>query len=177
MVVVAAALAEPPDPGLDPALREAVAGAAGAWALAVAGHPARVIVADAPAHALPALLHTVPGRVVLVAPDVPRLDDALAEAVLGDLAAGCALTIAPATDGRPFLLAIAPVARAHVLSRLASGDRHRDALFTEVSVLGEVGLLRSERRLISPADARALVADPLAPAALRELAAVAMRDS
>lgn len=175
-MVVAGALAEPPDPALDPALREAVAAAAEAWAHTVAGDPARVIVTDAPAGALPALLDAVPGPVVLVSPDVARLDDALAEAVLGDLAAGCALTIAPATDGRPFLLAIAPVAREHVLSRLASGDRHRDTLFTEVSELGEVGLLRSERRMVTPADARALAADPQVPAALRGLAAGAAAD-
>jgi hypothetical protein len=85
------------------------------------------------------------------------------------------LTIAPATDGRPFLLAIAPPARDLVLAQLASGDRHRDVLFADVSAVGEVGLLRSERRTLTLADARALAVDPLAPAALRELAARAGR--
>jgi hypothetical protein len=34
---------------------------------------------------------------------------------------------------------------------------------------GELGLLRSERRLVSPGDARAFAADPLTPPELAEL--------
>ena len=148
-----------------------MAEAAEAWARAVAGEHGRVVVSGVPLTAVDELLGHHEGPVLLVAPDVPRLDATLATAALADLEAGCALALAPATDARPYLLAIAPAVRADVLALLGDTDRHRDTLFGEVSKLGEVGLLRSERRLVTPADARALAADPLAPAPLRALAA------
>ena len=108
---------------------------------------------------------------LLVSPDVPRLDDELAAAALGDIAAGCVLSFAPATDAKPFLLAFADT-RPEVLALLTTEDRRREAVFGEAMKLGgELGLLRSERRVVTPADARALALDPLVPEPLRSLAA------
>ena len=153
-----AALGEPQDASLDPALRAAVADRTWAWAQAVAaGGPAARSDAD-PADAVAALDHD--GPVLLAAPDVPRLDAALATAALADLAAGCVVSFAPATDGRPFLLAL-PSPTAPAAALLSAEDRHRDSLFAHAVGLGEIGLLRSERRLVTAADARALAIDPL----------------
>ena len=182
-----ALLGEPQDPALPAGLRAAVADVAVRWAVRHAA-PGRALVSDrvapAPAGAtafaepepggvagaLGAALAGFAGPVLLVAADVPRLDDALAADALGDLAAGCALAFAPATDARPFLLALAEPSPA-ALALLGARDRHREAVFADAMALGgEVGLLRSERRLVTPADARALALDPLAPASLRALA-------
>lgn len=112
-----------------------------------------------------------PGPVVVVAPDVPRLDAQLARAALGDLAAGCALSFGPATDARPFLLAFA-AATSDAYALLDAAERRReDILGAALALGGEVGLLRSERRVATPGDARALAADPLIAADLRALAA------
>ena len=62
---------------------------------------------DSRSRRVAALLAGHAARSLLVAPDVPGLDAGLAAAALGDLAAGCALAFAPATDARPFLLALA----------------------------------------------------------------------
>lgn len=164
-VVVLAALGEPHDEALDPELRAAVADVAATWA-AETGRP---ITVEAAGDVGPALAgHD--GPVLVVAPDVPRLDAALAEAALGDIAAGCVLSFAPATDAKPFLLAFADP-RPEALA-LLGGGRRREELFAEAMALGdEVGLLRSERRVVTPADARALALDPLVPEPLRSLAA------
>lgn len=169
-MVVLAALGEPPDPALDPALREAVATHAVDWARSVAGEE-RAFVSDSSPDELTELLRGHAGPVLFVASDVPRLDLALAEAALGDLAAGCVLSFAPATDATPFLLAFADP-RPEALTLLAGRDGRRETLFAEAMALGgEVGLLRSERRVVTPADARALALDPLVPEPLRSLAA------
>ncbi|MFL5845892.1 MAG: hypothetical protein ACJ762_14485 [Solirubrobacteraceae bacterium] len=161
-----AALGEPHDPALDPALRAAVAAVAAGWA----ARTGRALMA-ATAEEVGPLLAGHAGPVVLVAPDVPRLDDELAAAALSDIAAGCVLSFAPATDGKPYLLAFAD-ARPEALALLTGADRRREALFAEAMALGdEVGLLRSERRVVTPADARALALDPLVPEPLRSLAA------
>jgi hypothetical protein len=173
---------------LNPDLRAAVADIAIGWAVRhAATGQARVsdLVAPAPlgasvftepaaedevAAALGEALGDHAGPVLLVAPDVPRLDDALAEAVLGDLSAGCALSFAPATDSRPYLLALAQ-ASSQSLALVGARDRHREAVFAAAMELGgDVGLLRSERRVVTPRDARALAIDPIVPADLRALA-------
>jgi hypothetical protein len=169
-----AVLGERPDPALDPELRAAVADHAAGWVSAVAA-PGLAFFPDVDGHevvgALTDLLAGHDGPVLLVGPDVPRLDAALAEAALGDIAAGCVLSFAPATDARPFLLALAD-ARPEALALLAPHGRSRDALFAEAMALGdEVGLLRSERRVVTPEDARALAMDPIAAPDLRALAA------
>jgi hypothetical protein len=100
------------------------------------------------------------GPVLLVAPDVPGLDGRLAEAALADLRAGANLAMAPATDGRPFLVALATADPA-LVEQAAGGLKNREAAADLIG--GEFGLLRSERRLVTPGDARAFAADPLTP--------------
>lgn len=108
---------------------------------------------------------------LLVAPDVPRLDAALAAAALTDVTSGCVLSFAPATDGKPFLLAFAD-ARPDALALLDLDDRRRENVFARAMALGgELGMLRSERRVVTPADAAALALDPLVAPGLRALAA------
>jgi hypothetical protein len=100
------------------------------------------------------------GPVLLVAPDVPGLSEHHAAAALDDLADGLDIAFAPATDGRPFLIALATLDR----ELLATADSSFEELAATIRARdGGLGLLRSERRLVTPADARALAADPLAP--------------
>jgi hypothetical protein len=168
--VVLASLGEPPDEGLDPALRSAIADIAADWARATAA-PGRAHAATGDPAGLASLLDGHDGPVLLVAADVPRLDADLAAAALSDIAAGCVLSFAPATDAKPFLLAFADP-RPEALALLETRDRRREALFAKAMALGDqVGLLRSERRVVTPADARALALDPLVPEPLRSLAA------
>jgi hypothetical protein len=187
-VVVLALLGDPPDPALDPALRRAVATHAARWAARHAGSglafastlvdgaqdaDVRPFSEPAPEDAAAALAEALDGHegpVLLVGPDVPRLDDDLAAAALGDLAAGSGFAFAPATDGRPFLLALARADAQH-LALVGGRDRHRDEVFALAAGLGgDVGLLRSARRLVTPADARALAVDPVVAKDLRDLA-------
>jgi hypothetical protein len=193
-VVVLALFGEPHDPALAPALRDAVSAIAVGWAvrhaaagfalvsdrIAPAPEGAQAFVEPEPedaAAALGAALAGFAGPLLLVAPDVPRLDDELAAGALGDLAAGCSMSFAPATDAKPFLLALAEPSPA-ALALVGGRDRRREAVFAKAMELGgEVGLLRSERRVVTPADARALALDPLVPADLRALAAPASRSS
>jgi hypothetical protein len=184
--LVLAAFADEADPALPAGLREAVAAMAGRWAVAAASPGIAFASARVPAalvegatafyepepdglpDALLAALASHEGPVLLVAPDVPRLDDRLAAAALGDLAAGCALTFAPATDARPFLLGLRS-ADPELLALVAGRGRRDEVLAAAIELGGEVGLLRSERRLVTPGDARALAIDPLAPPELAEL--------
>ena len=106
------------------------------------------------------------GPVLLVAVDVPGLDDRLAQAALADLAHGAQLAMAPATDGRPFLVALA---RADPELVLAAANGLPDRQAAAQLAAGEFGLLRSERRLVTAADARAFAADPLTPPDLAAL--------
>ncbi len=103
---------------------------------------------------------------LLAAPDVPGLDHRLAQSAFDDLRAGVGLAMAPATDGRPFLLALASAAP-ELVAQAAAGLPDREAVAGLAG--GEFGLLRSERRLVTPADARAFAADPLTPPDLAEL--------
>ena len=115
------------------------------------------------------------GPVVLVAPDVPGLDMALAEAILGDLADGCTAIVGAAHDSRPYVVALSratPEGLALAGGALEGGvvgaaaraaERLSDGLF--------LGLLRSERRCATAADARALACDPQLPPELAALLA------
>lgn len=109
---------------------------------------------------------------LVVGTDLPTLGAVHARAALADLAAGCDFAVGPALDGGYYLIAI---------------DRPRPELFAlppdvwggpEVLALTlaaarevglSLGLLRSERDLDTPEDARAALADPTLP---RELAAL-----
>ena len=182
-------LGEPPDEPLAAELRGAVAGIAVGWGEAIG----EVFVSDrvavdgpcafaepepeAVAGALGARLADHRGPLLLVAADVPRLDAPLAAAALGDLAAGCVFSFAPATDGKPFLLAFREVSD-EALALVGSPDRHRDQVFAQAMALGgEIGMLRSERRLVTRADAASLALDPIIAPPLRALAAQAARQA
>ena len=111
------------------------------------------------------------GPVLLVAPDVPRLDATLAVGALADVTGDSVFSFAPATDGKPFLVALQR-ATPEALALIGSRDRTREEVFAQAMALGgEVGMLRSERRVVTPADAASLALDPIVPASLRELAA------
>ncbi len=169
--VVLEALAAPRDaelrarlgPEIDDRLRAVLRARALAWARDVAG--GRAAQAGG-ADELPALLAGHDGPVLLAAPDVPGLGRHHVDAALDDLAAGVTLAFAPASDGSPFLLALA-TPRPEVL---ALAGRPFEQL-AEVAAIagGTFGMLRPERRLASLADARALRADPVAPREVREL--------
>jgi hypothetical protein len=169
--LVVATLAAPPDQGLDAALgedraaavRSLLADRAQAWTR-VHG-PALHAVVDSGAEAV-AVLDGHAGPVLLVAADVPGLDDRLASMAFADLAAGARLAMAPATDGRPFLIALASAEPALVR---AAADGLPDRQAAAELIGGELGLLRSERRLVTPGDARAFAVDPLTPTELAGL--------
>ena len=169
--LVVGTLAAPRDPSLDAALgaeraaavRSLLASRARDWA-ATHGSALHLTVDDGAAAV--AALDGHAGPVLLVAADVPGLDDRLAAAALADLAEGAQLAMAPATDGRPFLIALA--APEPELVR-AAADGLPDRQSAAELIDGEIGLLRSERRLVTPGDARAFAADPLTPRALADL--------
>jgi hypothetical protein len=97
---------------------------------------------------------------VLVAPVVPALARAHAQAVLADLDEGAELIVGAGHDARPYLVALA---RADPdLIELAGG--RLDALFAAAAERDlAMSMIRHERRLASAADARALALDPLSP--------------
>ena len=107
---------------------------------------------------------------LVVTVDVPALGEAHAAGALGDLAAGCDVSVGPATGGSFYLLGL----REGRLPALPAPDSGRGAgqplaaLFA-ASADGSlrVGLLRSERDLRTPADARAARVDPLTPPDVR----------
>jgi CTP:molybdopterin cytidylyltransferase MocA len=163
--VVVASLAAPADPEFAAllgapgvaAVQAALWDRARRWAHDVAPeHAYEATSLDAAA----AAVHDHTGPVLLAAPDVPALSARHAAAGIDDLAAGCLLSLARATDGRPFLIAVPRMD--DELLELAG------ALFDRVirvaSVAGrDIGMISVERRLATVGDARALMADPLAP--------------
>ena len=166
---VVGALAAPPDPGLDALLgpelsdrlRAELAARARRWAAAVA--PGRAFEATTLAAAA-AALQGHDGPILLVAPDVPGLDAEVAAAALDDLAHGVDVAVGSAHDARPYLVA-APRVDDELLELVAAG--FAGGMLQAFAERGlELGILRSERRLASIADAQALALDPLAPAAL-----------
>lgn len=164
--LVVASLAAPADASLGPradAIRSFLAARALAWA---AAHAPALHASVPDAGAAVDALDGHAGPVLLVAPDVPGLDDRLALAALADLAHGAALAMAPATDGRPFLVALANPTPDLVR---AAADGLPDRQSAADLIGGELGLLRSERRLVSAGDARAFAADPLTPPDLAAL--------
>jgi hypothetical protein len=169
---VLGALAEPPDPALDAAL-----GARRADALRAAVRARVAAVAEAVADRV-LVAETLPdldghdGPLLLLAPDVPRIDVALVAAALRDLDEGCAIALSSGFEARACLVALPrPDAR---LLELVCGGGERAAivgLVESAGDAGEVGFLRHERRLVTPGDAAALAADPLTDTELKKLAA------
>jgi hypothetical protein len=177
--VIVGSLAAPDDPALDEllgadgarALRAELAAHARRWAAEVA--PGRCFEATT-LGAAEAALHGHDGPVLLAAPDVPALDQRLARAALDDLAAGCDIVLGAAHDARPYILAVArpdPELLAVVERSLEGGIL---GAFAEGGVT--LGMLRHERRLSSPGDARALAIDPLAPSDLAALVRGRLRE-
>jgi glycosyltransferase A (GT-A) superfamily protein (DUF2064 family) len=106
------------------------------------------------------------GPLLIVWPDLPRFRVEHAAAALDDLDAGCDVVLGPAIDGGLYMIAIA-----RPLPELFAMPEHawrNDAMGVALSAIRdggfEVGILRAERALHRPADARAAVADPLLPA-------------
>ncbi|HEY8582157.1 MAG TPA: TIGR04282 family arsenosugar biosynthesis glycosyltransferase [Capillimicrobium sp.] len=104
---------------------------------------------------------------VLVGTDAPTLSGHHARAVREDLAAGADVAIGAANDGGWYLIA---ARRPHpalfaIDPQAWGGDRVMGLTLESLARAGlEIGMLRSERDLDVPADAAALLADPLAPA-------------
>lgn len=172
----------PADPALDrllgagsaQRLRRALVARARRWAAASAPDRAWEATSfDAARVALEA--HGHDGPVILAAPDVPGLDPALVRDVRDDFADGIPVTLGASHDGSPYVIGLAAVD--DELFGVAAREQHRDALFAAlVERGGPLGMLRSERRLSSAADAGALAIDPLTPDDLAaELAPLARR--
>jgi glycosyltransferase A (GT-A) superfamily protein (DUF2064 family) len=118
------------------------------------------------AEALAAALGDHDGPLILVAPDVPALGAHHLDAARDDLAAGVLLSSAATGDGTPFLMVLSAV-DPELLA--AVGAAFSDVLGLAAARGGELGMIRAERRLSTPADARALAVDPLTPPDLRAL--------
>jgi hypothetical protein len=173
-VVVLDALAGARDPALGAALgtateatlRAVLRRRTQAWAQEAAGGGA--VLEATRADELAGALAGRTGPVLLVGPDVPALSAHHLSAARDDLAAGVLFTSAPSGDGTPFLIALA---RPEPELLALVGAPFEEIASTAVALGGELGMLRAERRLASLADARAVRADPLAPAELRDLLA------
>jgi hypothetical protein len=170
--VIVGSLGAPSDPGLDEllgaegaaAVRGELAARARRWAAAVA--PGRAFEATT-LGAAEAALASHDGPVLLAAPDIPALDERLAQTALEDLAAGCDMALGAAHDARPYILAV-PRPDPDLLA-LAERSLTGGALGAFAERGMTLGLLRHERRLASAADARALAIDPSAPPDLAAL--------
>lgn len=109
---------------------------------------------------------------VIAWPDLARWRADHATGALGDLEAGCELSVGPLFDGGFYLVAFA-----HPMSVLPalpdeiwqSPDAMAIAFTAAYGAGAEAGMLRAERGLHSPEDVRAALADPLLDAELRSL--------
>ena len=118
--------------------------------------------------------------VIVVRPDFPRLGDYHANAALEDLRDGCDVVLGVAVGGGLYLLGMRePQPR---LFALAGSDddgetTRRNARQVTEGLELEVGMLHYERALVGPADALALLADPLAPPDVVEALRAAGREA
>jgi glycosyltransferase A (GT-A) superfamily protein (DUF2064 family) len=117
-----------------------------------------------------------PGPIIILWPDLPEFREAHATAVMADLEVGVDVVLGPVFDGGYYLIAI----RGPLPSLFALPEqvwRAPDAMNQVLSAASqaglEVGLLRAERALHRPADARAALADPLLPEPVARVLAAA----
>ena len=106
------------------------------------------------------------GPLLIVWPDLPRLRPSHADAAMGDLEAGCDVVFGPVFDGGFYLIAIArPMPKLFALPEQVwrGADAMTMGLATARDSGLEVGILRAERALHRPGDARAALADPTLP--------------
>ena len=121
---------------------------------------------DRLAHATGHVLAEHGGPVVLIGSDAPTITLAHGRAALDDLADGWDVSVGPAADGGWYLMGLRePHPELFALPTEAWGGPEVMALTLAAAHAAglSVGMLRSERDLDEPADARALLADPLAP--------------
>jgi glycosyltransferase A (GT-A) superfamily protein (DUF2064 family) len=108
----------------------------------------------------------VRGPLVILWPDVPRLRPEMAEAVRADLDDGVDVVLGPLFDGGFYLIALSrPMPALFTLPEQIwrAADPVALGIGTALGGGAEVGLLRAERPLRRPADARAALVDPLLP--------------
>ncbi len=150
----------------DDAAEEIAALAPGATLIPQAGGD----LGDRLAAATGAVLEDHGGPIVLVGVDSPQLHPAHAAAAVDDLRDGIDVTVGPATDGGYYLIGLRePHPELFALPTEKWGGEEvlqlTFAAATEARL--SLGMLRSERDLDDPQDARAFLADPLTPADVR----------
>ncbi len=121
---------------------------------------------DRLAGAFRAVLAEHPGPALLVGVDTPQLRAAHADAALDDLRDGIDVTVGPASDGGYYLIGLRePNDAVFALpAELWGGSEVFGATLAAANEAGlSVGMLRPERDLDEPDDARAFLADPLTP--------------
>jgi glycosyltransferase A (GT-A) superfamily protein (DUF2064 family) len=104
------------------------------------------------------------GPLLVVWPCLPRLRPEHATGAIGDLAARCDVVLGPVIDGGLYLLGLArpiPALSSLLEEQWRGPDAMTSALTTAREAGLEVGLLRAERALQSPADVRAALVDPM----------------
>ena len=118
------------------------------------------------AAAVASVLDTHPGPVLLAGVDTPQLGPAHAASALDDLDDGVDVTLGPASDGGYYLVGLRE--RRDAIFDLPAdtwGGPQVMFLTMEAAVKSglTIGMLRAERALEEEGDARAILADPLAP--------------
>jgi rSAM/selenodomain-associated transferase 1 len=106
------------------------------------------------------------GPLLTIGVDVPRLHAGHAAAALSDLRDGCDVTLGPALDGGYYLIGLRePRPDLFALPTAAWGGPDVWTLTLAAAREADLslGLLRAERDLDTPSDARALLADPALP--------------
>lgn len=154
------------------------------WAHEVAPGRAIVVTVRAAAHAdgkrrarevAAAFAAFEPGAPLLLAGEATvRLGPGHAADALSDLAQGSDVSFGPAHDGGYYLLALARPAPSlfELPAQTWGGPLVLPRTIEAAAKLGLAGgLLRMERQLVTPADAMALLVDPLTPAPIRDLLA------
>lgn len=114
--------------------------------------------------AIAAAFSRATGPLLVAWPELPRWRPEHATAALGDLEAGCGVSVGPVFDGGLYLLALArpfPALLEGVGDTWNGPEAMGLALAAAHETGLEVGLMRAERGLRREADVRAALADPL----------------